>query len=400
MPAGVHTTQIPTKHHFPLTSSTQKLKMKRSFPVNINGRIYNIDEDAYHLLDEYLSQIRMTFSSEDEREIVEDIEARINEHFAETSRPDTIITLEDVTSVIEIMGRPEQIDAESENATRLAPGQTAHTSNPAGTPPPYNGTECRPPKIATQKKFYRRLDDKVFGGVVSGIATYLNWNVVLLRILIVVLALSTAIFPFFITYMILWMVIPAADTPRRRLEMMGEPVTPDAIGRNLTVNADPRLDTPDHKSGISTLGDIFNILMKGIMGFFSFIAGMVGLSTMFAALVLLLLSLGLATTSPEFISTTFDVEFDASLIHNMTPAAATCFGGLICLCISLPALIITWFGACMIFGISNPAKTSIITAVIIEILLILGTIILGLTLSHNGAHIGLATIAPIPLLLH
>ena len=55
--------------------------MKRSFPVNINGRIYNIDEDAYRLLDEYLKQLRATFASDDEREIVEDIEARINEHF-------------------------------------------------------------------------------------------------------------------------------------------------------------------------------------------------------------------------------------------------------------------------------------------------------------------------------
>lgn len=115
--------------------------MKRSFPVNINGRIYNIDEDAYRLLDEYLNQLRSTFASDDEREIVEDIEARINEHFGETVSDNAIITLEDVTSVISIMGKPDELGCDIDSETNTQPDASTGT-----TPPPYNpGGNCLPP---------------------------------------------------------------------------------------------------------------------------------------------------------------------------------------------------------------------------------------------------------------
>ena len=55
--------------------------MKKTFEVNINGKIFHIDEDAYELLKNYLSQLREAFPGEEGEEIVSDIECRISEHF-------------------------------------------------------------------------------------------------------------------------------------------------------------------------------------------------------------------------------------------------------------------------------------------------------------------------------
>ena len=39
--------------------------MKKTFTVNLNGTVYHIDEDAYELLDNYLSNLRIHFSKEE-----------------------------------------------------------------------------------------------------------------------------------------------------------------------------------------------------------------------------------------------------------------------------------------------------------------------------------------------
>ena len=51
--------------------------MKKTFPANISGKIYYIDEDAYNLLQKYFTQLRASFPGEEGQEIVCDIEGRV-----------------------------------------------------------------------------------------------------------------------------------------------------------------------------------------------------------------------------------------------------------------------------------------------------------------------------------
>ena len=103
--------------------------MKKTFPVNINGKIFYIDEDAYRLLLDYLSQLRATFTGDEGAEIVNDIEQRISEHFDERiSLGANVIVIDDVNNVIEIMGRPEEISDETEN-----PDARCHSSDSGDT---------------------------------------------------------------------------------------------------------------------------------------------------------------------------------------------------------------------------------------------------------------------------
>ncbi len=47
--------------------------MKRTFPTNIDGRVFYIDDDAYNVLNQYLSELRNAFKGEEGAEIVADI---------------------------------------------------------------------------------------------------------------------------------------------------------------------------------------------------------------------------------------------------------------------------------------------------------------------------------------
>lgn len=39
--------------------------MKKTLTINLGGTVYHIDEDAYHLLDNYLTNLRIHFCREE-----------------------------------------------------------------------------------------------------------------------------------------------------------------------------------------------------------------------------------------------------------------------------------------------------------------------------------------------
>ena len=71
--------------------------MRKTLTVNLGGTVFNIDDDAYRLLDNYLSNLKMHFRKEaGADEIVDDIERRISELFAEKlSAGSQVITIAD-----------------------------------------------------------------------------------------------------------------------------------------------------------------------------------------------------------------------------------------------------------------------------------------------------------------
>ena len=52
--------------------------MKKNITINLCGRLFQIDEDAYEMLQKYIESLRQSFGHEEGGdEIVNDIEARI-----------------------------------------------------------------------------------------------------------------------------------------------------------------------------------------------------------------------------------------------------------------------------------------------------------------------------------
>lgn len=61
------------------------------------------------------------------------------------------------------------------------------------------------------KKLFRSLNDKKIAGILGGIGELYEIDPNLLRILVVLVALVTAVFPVIITYIIAWIIIPEEE---------------------------------------------------------------------------------------------------------------------------------------------------------------------------------------------
>lgn len=236
--------------------------MKKTYQANIDGQIFNIDDDAFELLNNYLEQLRLTFHGNESAEIVSDIESRIRELLTERmNNGSTIVGLADVNYVIQTMGRPEDLSDESAQADGA------------------NRADQRPFisfNLPGKKRLYRNMQNKVFGGVFGGLATYLGWEANIMRVLFVVLAFFTKLFPLTILYLLVWMIMPAARTPRQRLEMTGEPVNLNSVGQ--AVMASSPAGSEYGATGNSDGGffvTMLTVIGKGLMAIMGIAAGMV-----------------------------------------------------------------------------------------------------------------------------
>jgi phage shock protein PspC (stress-responsive transcriptional regulator) len=79
------------------------------------------------------------------------------------------------------------------------------------------------------KKFFRNPDNKTFGGVCSGIAAYLNIDILLVRIVFIV-AFFMGSAGFWI-YLIILIAAPEARTAVEKCELRGIPATAENIKR-------------------------------------------------------------------------------------------------------------------------------------------------------------------------
>ena len=194
--------------------------MKKTLTVNLGGTVYHIDEDAYVLLDNYLNNLRYHFRKEaGADEIVRDMENRISELFNEYIREGIqVITIEQVEAVIARMGKPEELNTE---------GEEERTEK-----------ETEEPAYGSVKRLFRNPDDRILGGVVSGLAAYFGCDSTPLRILLLVagfiLLSFGGFFPLMLAYIILWIIVPLARTATEKLQMQGKPINMENIGKTVT----------------------------------------------------------------------------------------------------------------------------------------------------------------------
>lgn len=179
--------------------------MKKTVTSNINGIVYHIDEDAYDKLQAYLQTLSNHFANEESSdEIMLDIEARISELLQlKIKAPQQVVTIVDIQEIILIMGTPEDFGI-------------------------HNKTEKEEKKTENQrsyKRLFRDTDERVLGGVCSGIGYYFNIDVVIIRILF----LLTFFFAGPLLYLAAWILIPKAETTSQKIEMRGEKIDIESI---------------------------------------------------------------------------------------------------------------------------------------------------------------------------
>lgn len=351
--------------------------MKKTFPVNINGSIFYIDEDAYQLLNTYLEQLRSAFPGDEGKEIVTDIEARIAEIFSETIAGGAgVIVIEDINNIIEQMGRPA--DLGDGNAEDEAHDSQNHTEEGAPkqeygpTPPPFQAYE-------TKKRLYRDENNKVFGGVLSGLACYAGWTTNVLRLLVVVLwfVFLCSAWPLswslIILYLLAWMIIPPARTAQQYLEMTGTPVTVSNVGQTILGTSAPNKDGND-----KFLVSILSIIGKVI----TIIFGLMAAGVAIGSLVMLIMSIcGLILYSGwnnvELLNGIGMFRIDHPAISAVAILSTS-------LAILIPCIAIIWGVCSVLFKAKGASKATIISAIVLEVILIIASIVLTYIAHLNG----------------
>jgi phage shock protein PspC (stress-responsive transcriptional regulator) len=219
--------------------------MKQTLTINLNQIIFNIDNDAYEILSDYLKSIEKYFKKETEgEEIINDIEARIAEKFNNIlNKRKTVINLADVKSIIKEMGTVEDITNEKDTENKE---DTFETSKPV-------------------KKLFRNTDKKIIAGVAAGLAEYFGIDISLMRLIFLVLFVPMHGF-LLLTYIIMWILVPEAKRSSDKLLMEGQPVTLSNMESKVT-------EEKEGKKSTNVAYVIFRVI-TGIIGV-SLIIGMI-----------------------------------------------------------------------------------------------------------------------------
>ena len=289
--------------------------MKKNITINLCGRLFQIDEDAYELLQQYIESLRQSFGHEEGgEEIVNDIEARIAELFSELNQQGIeAITIEHVKDIITRIGKPEELTGEEEKSDN---GGHKYDSFRTAAQGFRDNVRAR----TAGKRLYRNPNDKMVAGVLSGIAAYTGSDVTWWRIGYAMLILaSNFLFPLFgiwfnfgfflhvnlafiIFYFVLAIAIPVADTPKQVLEMEGKEVTPQNLADVVVDDQQP----VQRRRGC--LGSVFSVIFSILAAFFVAIASVVGFALL-VSLLLIIVSLVIVFTVPSVrMSLPFDIE--------------------------------------------------------------------------------------------
>ena len=265
--------------------------MKKNITINLCGRLFQIDEDAYELLQNYIESLRASFGKQEGgEEIADDIEARIAELFDELKANGTeAITIEHVKDIITRIGRPEELASEDDD-TQSGDSQTGqkegHRYDSFRTAA--NGFRENVRARTAGKKLYRNPNDKILAGVLSGFATYTNTDPAWWRIGYVLLFLgSNLVFipflsiwfsqvfisvnlSFILFYIAMAIAMPEAKKPKELLEMEGKDLTPQNLADAVIDDQQPFKKKP------GLLREILSVFLKIFIGLFVTIAVIVG----------------------------------------------------------------------------------------------------------------------------
>jgi len=165
--------------------------MNKVININFQGRILPIEELAYEMLKQYIESLRIYFANEEGRdEIINDIECRVAELCDEKlKKGDVCINEATINLIIASIGRPADFEAQDvfEQNTNNQNGNSTQTTY-------------------SPKRLYRDEQNKILGGVCSGIANYFGLDPLLVRVLWVLFVGVNIL-----SYLILWIAVPSSS---------------------------------------------------------------------------------------------------------------------------------------------------------------------------------------------
>lgn len=199
--------------------------MQKVVIVNLNGNAFHLEEDAYAALGAYLERAEAQLrDNPDRREIVADLEQAIADKFARyLGVGKNVIATSEMATILEEMG-PVHDDSDASSHTAASGSAAAG----AGRESERSGTSAGDAgQGQTRKRLYLDLENGFIGGVCSGLATFFDTDITLVRIAVALLGLLEVVFlhtPFtLLAYLAAMFIVPAADTSEERAAARGIP---------------------------------------------------------------------------------------------------------------------------------------------------------------------------------
>ena len=178
--------------------------MRQVITVSLNGRAYQLEDDAYALLGTYLGDAaRALAGNPDKDEIVADLEQAIADkcdRYLGTHK--TVVARAELATIIEEMGPVD--GAAPEPAAGPAPSAAPSPGEP------------------TPRRLYQISEGALISGVCNGIAAYFSVDVTIVRLVFVLLALLTG-GAAILVYLVLMFVVPYASTSEEHAAARGLP---------------------------------------------------------------------------------------------------------------------------------------------------------------------------------
>ena len=216
--------------------------MKKSIQISIAQIAFYIEEDAYKILDNYLQEIEKRISDSTlKKEILFDVESRMVELFEKDKKKiPYVLTSEDIQKVISIIGKPDEIYQDETGSTKSQDTENNHFA----------------------RKLYRNPNDKVIGGVISGICNYFGIKDATVPRIIIVLLIIFGLGSPVIIYLVCWIIIPQAQSPSEIAQMKGERVSLSSIEKHAS-EFSKKLQEKVKKAQVSSkIEEGFKIVLK------------------------------------------------------------------------------------------------------------------------------------------
>ena len=194
--------------------------MNKTLSIGLAGFSFTIEEHAYIKLSDYLAALRSSLDTNEADEVMHDIEIRMVEIFKDTLGKREVINDTDVEKVISQIGKPEQIEEQEE--AYFSEKSSRRQQKTTGT-------------FTGQKQLFRDPEKQKIAGVCAGLAHYVGMDVSAMRAIwlgIAILGIFTAAIStslIILIYVILWIVLPKAETATDFLKMKGKPMNFDNL---------------------------------------------------------------------------------------------------------------------------------------------------------------------------
>jgi len=170
--------------------------------IHLGRQPYTVSVEAHKELKAYLADIQKQVGDKD---VVQEVELRMSE----------LLTERGVTG--------EKV---------ILPADVEYLRQQLGSPDDFGGNEEEPSVTKTDdkttKRLFRDTDNAIVAGVAGGLATYFGLDATLVRLVFALLVIFSFGFGI-VLYLLLWLIVPPAETTSEKLQMQGRPVTLEAL---------------------------------------------------------------------------------------------------------------------------------------------------------------------------